>query len=249
MNLAEGLAAASWYPVAFFTELAFFLSFAILSPMDLSVKTRDVLGKKVKALREEGLIPAELYGHGFENIHLALPAKEFNKVLKEAGSTSVVTLLLGKESKPAMIHEVARHPVTSEIIHVDLHQVRMDELVKAHVPLEFVGEAPAIKALGAVINKAMSEIEVEAFPQNIPHTLTVDLSTLDALDKTIYVKDLACPKGVTFLVEEDAAVVTATEPAPEEVAAPAEAVDVSAIKTEGEEKKAERDAEKTAKEE
>jgi large subunit ribosomal protein L25 len=217
--------------------------------MDLAVKTRDVLGKKVKALRKEGLIPAELYGHGFENVHLALPAKEFNKVLKEAGSTSVVTLLLGKESKSAMIHEVARHPITSEVIHVDLHQVRMDELVKAHVPLEFVGEAPAVKTLNAIINKSMSEIEVEAFPQDLPHNIAVDLSALDAFGKTIYIKDLKRPKGVTFLIDAETAVATATEPAPEEVAAPVEAVDVSAIKTEGEEKKAERDAGKVAKEE
>ncbi|HUC01564.1 MAG TPA: 50S ribosomal protein L25 [Candidatus Paceibacterota bacterium] len=217
--------------------------------MELAVKTRDVLGKKVKALRREGLIPAELYGHGFENIHLALPTKEFNKVLKEAGSTSVVTLVLGKETKPAMIHEVARDAVTSEIIHVDLHQVRMDETVKAHVPLEFVGEAPAIKAFAAVINKAMSEIEVEAFPQNLPHSLTVDLSVLDEMDKTIYVKDLVIPKGVTVLVDEEMAIATATPPAPEEVAAPVEEVDVSAITTEGEEKKAERDAAKEEKKE
>lgn len=217
--------------------------------MDLAVKTRDVLGKKVKALRREGFIPAELYGHGFENIHLALPAKEFNKVLKEAGSTSVVTLLLGKESKSAMIHEVARDSVTSEVIHVDLHQVRMDELVKAHVPLEFTGEAPAIKAFAAVINKAMSEIEVEAFPQDLPHSIVVDLSVLDELDKTIYVKDLKVAKGVTFLIDAEMAVATATPPAPEEVAAPVETVDISAIKTEGEEKKAERDAAKETKEE
>ena len=217
--------------------------------MDLSVKTRDVLGKKVKALRKEGLIPAELYGHGFKNIHLALPAKEFNKVLKAAGSTSVVTLLLGKESKSAMIHEVMRHSVTSEIIHVDLHQVRMDELVKADVPLEFIGEAPAIKAFSAVINKSISTIEVEAFPQDLPHNILVDLSVLDELDKTIYVKDLKCPKGVTFLVDAETAIATATPPAPEEIAESTGTVDVSAITTEGEEKKAERDAEKTAKEE
>jgi large subunit ribosomal protein L25 len=216
--------------------------------MDLSVQTRDVLGKKVNSLRKQGLIPAELYGHGFANVHLALPAKEFNKVLKAAGSTTVVNLLIGKESKPAMIHEVARDAVTSEVIHVDLHQVRMDELVKAHVPLEFVGESPLVKAGTAVVNKAMSEIEVEAFPQNLPHSITVDLSTLDEVDKSIYVKDLKVAKDVTVLADADAAVATATPPAPEEVveAAP---VDVSAIATEGEEKKAERDAEKATKEE
>jgi large subunit ribosomal protein L25 len=169
-------------------------------------------------------------------------------VLKAAGSTSVVTLLLGKESKSAMIHEVARDSVTSEVIHVDFHQVRMDELVKAHVPIEFVGEAPATKSLGAVVNKAMSEIEVEAFPQDLPHNFTVDLSVLDELDKTIYVKDIAIPKGVTILIDPESAVATATPPAPEEVAAPVEEVDVSAIKVETEEKKAEREAEKGAKE-
>jgi large subunit ribosomal protein L25 len=216
--------------------------------MELAVKSRDILGKKVKALRKEGLIPAELYGHGLPNVHLSLPAKEFNKVLKEAGATSVVTLVIGKETKSAMIHDISRDAVSSEIIHVDLHQVRMDELVKAPVPLEFIGEAPAIKAFAAVVNKSMSEIEVEAFPQDLPHSIQVDLSVLDALDKTIYVKDLKRPKGVTFLVDEETAVATATPPAPEEIVAPAETVDVSAIKTEGEEKKAERDAAKTEKE-
>ena len=229
-------------------RVAFLGAFAILSPMDLSVTTREITGKKVKALRASGVIPAELYGHGFANVHLALPAKEFNKVFKLAGSTSMVTLLLGKEKKTAMIHEVSRHPVTSEIVHVDFHQVRMDELVKAHVPLEFVGESPAVKEKNAVINKAMSEIEVEAFPQDIPHTITVDLSALDDLDKTIYVKDLKVAKGVTILADEEMAIATASEPAPEEEVVAAEPVDVSAIKVEGEEKKAERDAAK-AKEE
>jgi large subunit ribosomal protein L25 len=215
--------------------------------MDLSVQTRDILGKKVKALRSEGFIPAELYGHGFENIHLSLPAKEFNKVLKAAGSTTVLTLLLGKEKKSAMIHDVARHPVTSEVVHVDLHQVRMDELVKAYVPLEFIGDAPAIKEKGAVINKGMSEIEVEAFPQDLPHSLTIDLSSLDDFGKTIYVKDIKRPKGVTFLIDADTAIVTATEPAPEEVVEPVAEVDVSAVIVETEEKKAEREAQKSPK--
>ena len=112
-----------------------------------------------------------------------------------------------------------------------------------------MGEAPAIKTLSAVINKSMSEIEVEAFPQDLPHSIAVDLSVLDELDKTIYVKDLKRPKGVTFLIDAETAVATATQPAPEEVVAPVETVDVSAIKTEGEEKKAERDASKETKEE
>ncbi len=203
----------------------------------------------MRALRKEGLIPAELYGHGIANAHLSLPAKEFHKVLKAAGTTTVVNLLIGKEKKLAMIHDVARDAVSGDIIHVDLHQVRMDELVRAHVPIEFTGEAPAVKAYGAIINKSLAEIEVEAFPQDMPHRIAVDLLPLDELDKTIYVKDIVPPKGVKFLADDDMPVATATPPAAEEVAAPVAEVDVSAIKTEGEEKKAERDAEKAANEE
>lgn len=217
--------------------------------MDLPVQQRDIVGKKVRALRKEGLIPAELYGHGIANAHLSLPAKEFHKVLKAAGTTTVVNLLIGKEKKLAMIHDVARDAVSGDIIHVDLHQVRMDELVRAHVPIEFTGEAPAVKAYGAIINKSLAEIEVEAFPQDMPHRIAVDLLPLDELDKTIYVKDIVPPKGVKFLADDDMPVATATPPAAEEVAAPVAEVDVSAIKTEGEEKKAERDAEKAANEE
>ena len=177
-------------------------------------------------------------------MHLAVPVKDFNKVLKEAGTTSVITLTLGKEKRSAMIHEVGRNFLTGEVLHVDFHEIRMDEKITAKVPLEFVGEAPAVKEKGAVVNKSMSEIEVEALPHNMPRQITVDLSSLDDLDKTIYVKDIPHPKGVEFLISEETAVATATPPAPEEVVAPVETVDVSAVKVETEEKKAERQAEK-----
>ena len=143
-----------------------------------------------------------------------------------------------------MIHEVGRDFLSGTIKHVDFHEIRMDEKITAKVPLEFIGEAPAVKEKGAVVNRAMSEIEVEALPNNLPRSITVDLSALDDIDKTIYVKDIPHPKGVEFLVAPETAVATATPPAPEEVAAPVETVDVSTVKVETEEKKAERQAEK-----
>jgi large subunit ribosomal protein L25 len=212
--------------------------------MDLAVTSREITGKKVRTLRREGLIPAELYGRGVKNIHIAVPAKDFNKVLKEAGTTTVITLTLGKEKHSAMIHEVGRDYITGTISHVDFHEIRMDEKITAKVPLEFTGEAPAVKAHGAVINKSMSEIEVEALPNDMPRQIAVDISTLDELDKTIYVKDIPHPRGVEFLVSPETAIATATPPAPEEEVVPVEAVDVSAVKVETEEKKAERQAEK-----
>jgi len=214
--------------------------------MELSVQPRAIVGKKVRTLRKEGLIPAELYGHGIKNVHLSVPAKEFAKFFKEAGETTIVTLHLGKEKHPVMIHEVLHDRVLSDIVHVDFYEVRMDEKIRAHVPVEFIGESPAVKEFAAIINKAIAEIEVEAFPQDLPHSFIVDLTALDAIDKSIYVKDLVVPKGVTVHVDADMAIATATPPkAVEEVVVEETPVDVTAIKSEAEEKKAERDASKT----
>jgi large subunit ribosomal protein L25 len=213
--------------------------------MDLAVKSREIVGKKVKALRKEGLIPAELYGHGIKNSHLSVSAKDFNKIFKEAGMSTILTLLMDQEKRPAIIHEVSHDSVSGDVIHIDFHQVRMDEKIKAKVPVEFVGEAPAVKEKGAVVNKAIYEIEVEALPGDLPHKLVVDLSSLDDLNKSVYVRDIKVPKGVEILIQGDSAVATATPPAPEEekVEVPS---DVTAVVVETEEKKAERQAEKAA---
>lgn len=209
--------------------------------MDLAVKERSAFGKKVNALRREGFIPAELYGHGVPNVHLSVSAKEFTKTYAAAGENTVITLLVGAEKLPAIIHHVKRHYISGMPAHVDFYQVRMDEKITARVPIEFVGDSAAVREKGAVINKSMDEMEVEALPNDLPHKLVVHLSALDDLDKTIYVRDIPVPKGVAFLVEGDTAVVTATAPrVEEEVIAPV--ADISIVKVEAEEKVAERSA-------
>jgi large subunit ribosomal protein L25 len=213
--------------------------------MDLTVKTREVVGKKVRFLRREGLVPAELYGHGIKNLHLTVPKKELTKVLKEAGMTTVVTLNLNTTKKSALIHDVKRDYLSGEIEHVDFYEVRMDEEITAKIPLEFVGEAPAIKAFQANINKSMSEIEVEALPQNLPHSIIVDLSVLAELNQTIYVRDIKAPKGVKIVVDPETAVASALPQAAEEVVETP--IDVADVKVESEEKKAERAAGKEEK--
>jgi large subunit ribosomal protein L25 len=217
--------------------------FAILLPMDLIAKQRDVVGKKVRMLRREGLLPAELYGHGLKNLHLAVATKEFNKIFKEAGENTVITLVLAPDEKRSvLVNDVQKNYLTGEIDHIDFYQVRMDEKLTAKVPLEFEGVSLAVREKGGIIAKSMSEIEVEALPNDLPHRITVDLSALDDLNKTIYVRDLHVPKGVTVLVDAETAIVSVTPPMAEEVVEVP--VDVSAVKVESEEKKAERVAEK-----
>lgn len=215
--------------------------------MKLAVQPRDIAGPKAALLRGQGIIPAELYGRGTANVHLSVEAKTFRKVFAEAGENTVITLSWGKEQRPALVHDVQRDYLTDEIVHVDFHQIRMDEKIRARIPIEFVGEAPAVKAHGGILNRAMDEAEVEALPGDLPHRLTVDLSALAELEETLYVSDIPVPKGVKLLVDPTTPVVSISAPVEEEVAPPAP-VDVSQVKVETEEKKAEREKEKTAEE-
>ena len=150
--------------------------------MDLSVQKREKFGRAVKTLRREGLIPAELYGHGVENLHLAIPKKEFTKIFKEAGESTMINIVLvsptGEERRPAMIHDVSYDSLTDEVINVDFYQVRLDEKVKVKVPLNFTGQSPAVKDLGGVLVKAMHDIEIEALPDKIPHAIQVDITQI-----------------------------------------------------------------------
>lgn len=209
--------------------------------MELAVQQRNTFGKQVKALRAQGLIPAELYGRGVENLHLVVPSRNFHKVYKEAGESMMINVVVEDKKIPVMIQEVGRDPVTDEVRHVDFYQVRLDEKISVAVPLVFTGEAPAVKT-GGVLVKAMHEIEVEALPHQIPHSISVDVSSLHEIGSSIYVNNLVVPEGVEVEPEGTTVVATITEKAKEEEEAPVAAeVDLSAIKTEGEEKKAEKE--------
>lgn len=215
--------------------------------MELSVQKRNTLGRGVKALRKEGLIPAELYGKGVENLHVSMPEKEFKKVFKEAGENTVVNVLLGEEKYPVLIQAVSYDPVTDDVQSVDLYRVRMDEKLTVGVPLRFVGVAPAVKEKNGLLVKALQELEVEALPGDIPHDIEVDLSRLEDIDQSIYVRDLRVPANVEVLVEPDTVVATAIPKTTEEeelAMREAGAVSVEAVKVETEEKKAEKEAEK-----
>ncbi len=213
--------------------------------MELAVTTREKFGKGVAQTRRAGLIPAEVYGKGLENLHISVSAKDFKKVFREAGRNTLITLAAGGEKYSTLVHDVQKDYLTDEVIHVDFYRVRMDEKIKAKVPLEFTGEALGVKEKGGILNISMHEIEIESLPANLPHRLRVDLKPLDDINKSVYVKDIVVPEGVKVLVDPNTAIATVKAPVEEKIEeAP---VDVSEVKVESEEKKAERDAEKIQK--
>ena len=198
--------------------------------MELKVQIRNILGRKVKTLRKEGLIPAELYGHGVKNLHLTLSAKEFQKVFKETGESTVVNLVTeDKKTLPVMIHEVKTDTLSGKILNIDFYQIKMSEKIRVHTPIEFIGESPAVKTFGGILVKTLQEIEVEALPQDLPRRLQVDLILLDEIGKNISVKDLKISDKAKFFVSPETIIATVIEAKAEEVtekvaeeAAPAE---------------------------
>lgn len=209
---------------------------------DIQVKKREIFGKKVKALRNEGLIPAELYGHKTDNIHLSVLVKDFSKIYKEAGESTVVNLVLDSKKLPVLIYDVSIDALSNEFAHVDFYAVKMDEKIKKAIPLSFKGEAPAIK-IGGILVKSMKELEVEALPGDLPQHIEVDLGKLAEIHNSIHVKDLDInDKKIKIFIDPEAVVATIIEMAKEEeVVKP---VSVEDVKVEGEEKKKEVEAEK-----
>lgn len=217
-------------------------SITYLFTMELKAEKREIMGGKVHALRTAGLIPAELYGQGSENEHLTVNEKEFVKVFKEAGESTVITLVVGSKKIPALIYDVKLDSISDKVLHIDFYLVNMNEEIETEVALEFVGESPAVKSEGGVLVKSMHEIEVRALPANLPHGIEVDLSKLVNIHDSIHVKDIVVKSGVKLLADADAVIATVIEQAAEEeVAAP---VSVADVKVEGEEKKKKEETEK-----
>jgi large subunit ribosomal protein L25 len=213
--------------------------------MELIVEKRDIIGKGLAALREKGLVPAELYGHGTKNVHLAVKAVDFKKVFRQAGESTLIDVVLEGKKHPVMIHDVTFDPISDEPVSIDFYLVRMDEKITVKVPIVFVGESPAVKDFGGLLVKAMQEIEVEAFPNKIPHTIEVSLEGIKAIGESLHVKDINLSSDVTVQVGGETVIATVTEKKEEEVAPPVE-ISVADVKVETEEKKAERQAKKDA---
>lgn len=215
--------------------------------MDLQVQKRINLGRGVKALRDQGLVPAELYGRGVENLHLTVPAKDFKKLFKEAGENTIVNILVDGQKRPALVNEVSYNYLSGDVESVAFYQVRMDEKIKVKIPLQFSGIAPAVKEKSGILVKALQELEVESLPANLPHSFAVSLDKLSDIGSSIYVKDLTVPAGVKILVNPETVVATVTAQVSEEeelAMQQAAGAAVDTIKVETEEKKAERDAAK-----
>ena len=210
--------------------------------VSIKAEKREITGKRMKALRAGGKIPAVLYGRGKESISLEIPERAFSMVFKLAGESTLVDLELGGEKRNVLIHDVAFDPVKDNPIHIDFLEVRMDKLLRAKIQLVFEGESPAIKSLGGVLVKVMHELEVEALPKDLPHEVKIDISKLANLEDRFTVADLKLPDGVKAIAKPDDVLALIETPRAEEVVVET-APSLETIEVTGGKKKAEKEGE------
>jgi len=168
--------------------------------------------ERAKDLRRGKLIPAVVYGEGFENLHLKIDYQTFRRIFEKSGYSTIITLEVeGGQSVPVLVHEVQYHPVSDEMTHIDFYAVRMDKKVETHVQLVFTGLSEAIK-LGAVLNTLKHELQMSCLPMDLVHHIEVDISVLEHVGDTIHVSDITAPKGVEILDGPEDTICTAVEP-------------------------------------
>lgn len=168
----------------------------------LDAQKREILGKKVKNLRKQGLLPATVYGKGVEPVSVQLDDRAFNALYRKAGKTALIDLNIPGLSKLSVfVQTVQRHPVSRAIIHADLKAVDVNKPVQIEVPITTTGESPLVARGDAMLNHVINTVLIEALPGNLPQHIDIDISALDALDKTLTVADL--PTGGGYKVLND----------------------------------------------
>ena len=206
----------------------------------LKVEKRD-LKESLDALRKSGQMPAVFYGPKDTSTPIKMSLVDFKKAWKTAGESTVVSLEGSGIDADVLIHDVDLDPVTDVAIHADFYAIEKGKKLSVDVPLQFIGVSPAVKDLGAVLVKVAHEIEIEALPKDLPHSLEVDISTLINFDSVITAGEIKLPAGVVLKVKTEEVIASVYEPKEEVVeVAP---VDISAIEVEKKGKEAKEGAE------
>lgn len=170
----------------------------------LLAEKRTVLGRKVKALRSQGIMPAHVFGHKVKTEHVQVKIGDFKKVFEKVGETGIVELSIGSDKRPVLVRSTQVHPLTDDLLHIDFYQVNLTEKVKVNVPLEIIGEAPAVEKKIGLLLTPVTEVEVEALPADLPESIEVDVSNFTEIGNELKVKDLKIDRSkVEILADEE----------------------------------------------
>lgn len=200
----------------------------------LTIEKRNA-SEKPDAVRASGFTPAVFYGPKQASTPIKVNTIDFIKVYREAGESTIVTLIDGNEQHEALIQDIAIDPVKGAVQHVDFYIVEKGKKVEVTVPLVFVGVAPAERDLQGVLVKVMHEIDIEAMPKDLPHEIEVSIESLVDFETQIHAKDIVLPAGVS-LVTDPEEVIVLVQAHKDEVETDVAAPDFSTIEVVGKKK-------------
>ena len=180
----------------------------------LNAQRRTVLGKQVKHLRRDGILPANIYGYQQDSQAIQVDAHEMDRALKSHGPTQLYRLVIAPDGSEdtVIVRHITRQPATNIIQHIDFFHVQMTEPMRAKVPVRLVGEAPAVRLHDGVLIQALDYAEVEALPADLPDALELDISDMSDLNTSRHASALKPPRKVTLLTPEDEIVVSIQAP-------------------------------------
>ena len=183
--------------------------------LELTLEPRVAQGKANKRLRRDGIVPGVVYGKGEDSTNVQVEAKTFEVLYRAAGKTSVVQFRLPGASRATsgFIKSVQRHPLSGRAIHVDYYLVNLNVEMEVDIPLVFTGEAPAVEETGGTLLHNLSSVRVKALPNDIPHEIEVNVSTLVSLDVAIHVADLSLNRDLVHVLTDGETLVATVVPA------------------------------------
>ena len=180
----------------------------------LRLSPRAIIGKKVKELRRNGVVPVHVYGKGTTPLALQVDAQVLQRMLTRVGTNIPLSVEVDGEKGQHLcfVREVQRHPVTDSLLHVDFMSVDVSQAVRAEVPIVILGNSPAVQEMGGTLLQPMQSIVVESLPMSVPESFEVDVSELDDFEKGIFVRDLETGPGVTMVTDPDELVARISAP-------------------------------------
>ena len=184
-----------------------------MEALTLLANKREILGKKTRFLRRQGITPVHLFGHDLKSLSLQCDTAKLQRIMAQAGRTRPISLEIEGDKQPrgVFIREIQRAEPSGQLLHVDFYQVRKTEKMRVDVPIVLVGEAPAMKEKGRILTRGVTSISIECLPDKLPPQVEVDLSSLEELEQAIYIRDITFSPDITISTDPDQMVVKVSE--------------------------------------
>jgi len=216
-----------------------------MDSLSIKANKREILGKKVRFLRREGVTPVHIFGHNLKSQALQCDTDTLQRIIRQAGTSRLVAVKVEGDKNPrsVFIREIQKNELTGQLLHVDFYQIRKTEKIKADIPLVFIGEAPAMQLKGRLLAQELSSISVECLPDKLPPQIEIDLSSLEELGQAIHVGDITLDSDIIITTPPERLITKVSEVREEEEMLAAEEAAEEAEVEEGAEPEAEAKAE------